>query len=665
LYEQARALYSQVGRVRELLDCDHVLSVLPRFDGVYNEETEQRLLATLVNGWKARNWSLVSRCGGDLARTILCRCLDHLAPREAVADALQVLQMVDLAETQMWSAARDTEHSVGVRIELANNQFHNLETKLLAHYHVGDLRAAGVSCAATKQRIHRDSLLKRTLVNLANRPDPSRDEALLQALLLQQMDALAREDGKRIAFIEHFALSDDQLFIWIYVSGGTGDPTITTVLSDWPTKIESSNTFGARGRNQAVAARGVRDELQKEFERFSGRAAMLYGEEANPESAERAAIQEMTDSTREHIQSLGVWTFPPDVIEFLNNENVEHLVLSPDPRFFSLPWAALGINAEVALVDQIWTFALVPSQMVLFDIQRRRRDPCGDRLVIVTPDREVNESLGGQREREEIQSRFDHAESLDLAAATVDNVRARARSAKWIHVRSHGVLSDGRFVPRLFDTPWPIPLRASDTHPFLVATCCRTGEAGAVAQDVQGLLEVCEADDFSGLVAPVVSVEGFSAREFSTHLYEELSRGLFVGEALRVAARAVRERLIHPATWGVYLCVGDARISPQVPAQRASQFSTTSVVELTASEFNRFGPVRGPAVGLQWTEVAWFAGPDRKLIGVVILDHDDEDYAFITMRHDGNKFRADRIRPSFPSKDAAIAALLEALAGDT
>jgi hypothetical protein len=60
-----------------------------------------------------------------------------------------------------------------------------------------------------------------------------------------------------------------------------------------------------------------------------------------------------------------------------------------------------------------------------------------------------------------------------------------------------------------------------------------------------------------------------------------------------------------------------------------------AVREIDLDEFETLGPVRHPAATIFTKEVAWYKATKTKLIGSVVYDRSDKDFAYVILAPDG------------------------------
>lgn len=562
LFNEARKSYAAAGRQTRVVDCDHALATLRRIEEVENDDDLDAMRDAMMAAIVAEDFAQIARVGGDLARTHYCHYSEGRGDENLEA-ASQILLHVLVAQDVIWDAAARAEHRVGARIELATDMFNNLETALLIRTAQNQNELALSLSARAKARILRDEAGDRNVATIeafrardSRMADLALDGVAAQALPLA-LDEIANVGTRRVAFIDQFAMSGDVLLLNVDVTGGAGDSCTWHQLQAWPhASAPSSSARLGRGQGQGATARRAQTELLNALELFSGRAALLYDSRVTPDTEQRESILGMQREIEPHLQDFGRWMFPASLVGRLQELGVQHVIVSPDPRLFDIPFHALIIEDGTCVLDQPWTLSVLPSALGLYDVIRRRREMKGATVHALAPQRDVNEHLGGKEEIAEVVRHRPDTTVHWREAADRSCLASAAESAAWIHIRSHGTGSAAGYVPKLADGPWVDPL-ASTSSPFLVSTCCRTGETTARGQDVFGFVEMVERSDFAGVLTPIISLEGFAATLFMKTLYERLSTGAFICDAVKAAAKATREVIPHAAAWGAFSCVGE------------------------------------------------------------------------------------------------------------
>lgn len=72
----------------------------------------------------------------------------------------------------------------------------------------------------------------------------------------------------------------------------------------------------------------------------------------------------------------------------------------------------------------------------------------------------------------------------------------------------------------------------------------------------------------------------------------------------------------------------------QLGVHLASPDSSDKIQEISLSEFNAFGPLRGPLVGSLIQERAWFSKHKGEMLGVITYDTEDGDWGYVILTKD-------------------------------
>jgi hypothetical protein len=207
-------------------------------------------------------------------------------PPEAAA---AILPHALVAQDVIWDNAARAEHRVGARVELATDMLNNLETALLIYTAEGKEEIALRVSARTKARILRDEAADRNVSTIESfrRRDERMAELALDGVAAQALplalDELGRMGGRRVALIDHFAMSGDQLLSNVDVTGVDIDSCAWHQLEAWPEAPAPAVTARlGRGQGQGVMARQMQATMLESLEQFSGRATFLYDRRISP-----------------------------------------------------------------------------------------------------------------------------------------------------------------------------------------------------------------------------------------------------------------------------------------------------------------------------------------------------------------------------------------------
>ncbi len=594
-WEEAAVTYDAVNRHQQAADCRGAIAGMLRARE-NDEEALRRYDELLRDALRRRDAPAVARVGGDYARTLVCQLMERKAgPEEQLvgraseaatiaAQARELVDLVDDAELFLWQQARAHVDGAAARLARGLELFNNVETALLLDLHLERHWTALSRSTMTKSRVLADDLVERVNRGIEILAP---DHVEIQRSLAEfrgpngvpfLMDAVARRSGQRLVAIDHFGLSANQLCVSLYSSPGEeiGEGTVF----HWTADVEDKSTAGAlHGAHQIKEPRRRLALVLDDFERIASRLPYIVPADATriDDASIRTSLAEELDTVRPHLRALGDYFFPAEVRALLRDAKVEHVVLSPDPRLFHVPWLALEFSDGTALIDEPWTLSLTPSLALLYTTIAHPPE-LAPGVLVASPDREVTATLGGQASVALLRAEFGASALVD-GAATLTAWAEAVRGSGLAHVVSHGdeELGTPGTLPLFADGLWRTPIMPVLEHrPVLVTIACRTGTVSHTAQDIFGMYDIALRSGFSAIIAPTIAVDGVVALQALRPFYEALSRGANLSSALRDAARAGREAFVHPSIWGAFLLVGDhAMRLPRLQATSADASPNT------------------------------------------------------------------------------------------
>lgn len=269
--------FSPVARPRasRVVDCDHMLAALRRMEETETEEDLDTMRSAMMAAIATQDFAQIARIGGDLARTHFCHFSEGRG-NEHLEAASAILPHVLVAQDVIWENAARAEHRVGARVELATDMFNNLETALLIYTAEGKEELALRVSARAKARILRDEAGDRnvSMIESFRGRDERMAELALDGVAAQALplalDELARLGGRRVALIDHFAMSGDQLLLNVDVGGADIASCAWHQLEAWPEAPAPAVTARlGRGQGQGVMARQAQATMLESLEQFS------------------------------------------------------------------------------------------------------------------------------------------------------------------------------------------------------------------------------------------------------------------------------------------------------------------------------------------------------------------------------------------------------------
>ncbi|MHC9538485.1 MAG: CHAT domain-containing protein [Vulcanimicrobiota bacterium] len=549
---------------RKLIDCIHMLAVDLRASSSDDQQATELLRRALDWACGLEALPAVERIAGDLALTYVCR---HYAGESGcIEKAKQALDHVRYAREKLWEAAKRLDEPRPALIRRAQEGYNNLQTELEVLHVLQDEGHAFPLLAQAKGRVVRET-----------RPASWRDEVeryrscddqwselptdeLALAVFSAPLKDLSKQMHAPVAILEHYAMAAD-LLATVAVVADEKDTEVCFTITSWPESPPTAYSGAAfHGEHQGARGRALADETLKELEQYTDRMVFL----TDPGSLElipeiRSAVLDDCTALEARLRVLGTWLFPEDILKMLEDLSVQHVVVCPDPRLFSLPWLALHLGPHGYVLDQTWTLSLLPSSLSIYDVLRRRRCKLRSEITVLAPDRDLNLNRGGNKDIETVWQVREGMRLFMEARASLATLQEAAPTSGWIHLSMHGrITKEGEYYPVLAGGEvWDKALIGDSCHPVLVSAACGTGATTASGQDVFGFALVVDESDFRSMVAPVFPVDGIATALWTDQLYGHLDRGDGLAKSCQKACRALRDRLLHPAFWSAFVCVGD------------------------------------------------------------------------------------------------------------
>jgi CHAT domain-containing protein len=254
---------------------------------------------------------------------------------------------------------------------------------------------------------------------------------------------------------------------------------------------------------------------------------------------------------------LGEWVFPPDIIDEFRRRGVEHVVLTVDPSLGSLPFLALKVRGQ-SVLDEPWSLSLVTASTELIRLYSRiaSEAPTSGPLHWFGPDPDVNARLGGDSELARLNALYQVQEHRE-ANATLEKAVETLSSGGWLHFCGHGRWRGS------IDTTGPVFARSECLSSasydrirgqpgFLFTAACLTASGEAVGTEVTGSLVDYDRAGLLGAVLTNWPIHGPSAVLFVDSFYTSLNGSGDAAQALKSAAREIRNRMPHPYLWAPF-----------------------------------------------------------------------------------------------------------------
>ncbi len=395
---------------------------------------------------------------------------------------------------------------------------------------------------------------------------------------LTQGDALSETSIVATAHREHLAgareiaaaLPDERTALVEYVAGSEGAPTTMFIVT-----------------RSAITARllPTADSLARPIERF-------------------AALLESGQSPDALARSLGATVLGPAAAAL--PPTVSRLIVVPDGPLHRVAFDALRLPDDSLALSR-WAIGLAPSAAVATMLHRPADTAGVPRLLALGDPAFARERSGAaSREAETFRGAFDATGGLTRLAASGDEVRDVARyaadavvllrtdaSEAWlkrtpvdrfrvIHLATHALVDESSLARTSlalapgagedgFLTPGDLSalkLRAD----LVVLSACRTaGGVMVTGEGLQGLTSPLLEAGARSVVATQWRINDRSTVRLVHDLYDGLSRGLPVADALREAKLAAVRRGAVPSEWAGFTVVGDplVRVALRRPPSRS------------------------------------------------------------------------------------------------
>lgn len=421
--------------------------------------------------------------------------------------------------------------------------------------------------------------------------NPAADAASRPATLADMRRAAAARNATLIVYSIHTEpgplpdrMPDRERAVLIWVVAPDG--TVTARRKGF------EGIFGAGTLPLTAAIYRAREALDVPGRGAAPAAAIAKGRPLTPRAA--AALRQFHQLLIEPVEDL------------LPSREGARLLLVPQGALFVVPFPALENRDGTPLVAR-YAISVVPSvqTLALTAVRRQAERASGAALIVgnpvmpvyaAAPDRpplDIPPLPGAEEEARAIAALL-KTSPLTGAAATKEAVMAQARTARYVHLATHGILDDvtgegQRSVnPHVREmtmaameqreggghkTPGMLALapagadsgmlsadeiaEATVGADLVVMSACDSGR-GAINDDgVIGLSRAWMAAGVPSVVVSLWSIPDEPTRDLMVEFYRRLAAGSAKAEALREAMLATRARYPNPVNWAAFVLVGE------------------------------------------------------------------------------------------------------------
>lgn len=292
------------------------------------------------------------------------------------------------------------------------------------------------------------------------------------------------------------------------------------------------------------------------------------------------------------------------VADLLPEKQGARVLFVPQGALFLVPFAALENTAGAPLIAR-YAVSVTPSMqtLALTAIRKQMSRTTGPALIVGNPTMpryspgpgqpalDIPDLPGAAEEAKAIGVLL-KAAPLTGAAATKAAVMQQARTARYIHLATHGLLDDFaeraqgsanphlRKVAMLGDadsdgskTPGMLALAPSGSDSgmltadeiaelttraeLVVMSACDTGRGAINDEGVIGLSRAWMAAGAPSVIVSLWAISDDSTRDLMVDFYRRLAAGGGKAEALREAMLATRAKYPHPAHWAAFVLLGE------------------------------------------------------------------------------------------------------------
>lgn len=367
-------------------------------------------------------------------------------------------------------------------------------------------------------------------------------------------------EGAVVAVIDQIAVTGNHLLSGVYLCR-RGQVELAWFESE---PIESdarkSQLRSLRGNDRCAGALEVANRYKTTLTGHSQRCCFILGDINQPLSeSDKSQLAEWATELASDGKTLGKWFFPDDLLAFLRENKVEHVVLIADPAFPTVPYAALE-TSEGYVIDQPWSLSIATSALELIRWAYRKRSLVHKGEVHwFGPDPHVNTELGGDEELAMLKSAL-KVKAFATASATCDQMAHSIAECNWVHFRGHGRWSGDIKTsgPVLYDGVLSRSVLESiqGTPSFVVTAACLTGFSEAIGSEVFGSLVDYDRANCIGAVLTYWPIHGPFTTNLTAVFYNSMAQGMDVARAIKLAAQQCRDMAPHPYLWAPFAVYG-------------------------------------------------------------------------------------------------------------
>lgn len=408
-------------------------------------------------------------------------------------------------------------------------------------------------------------------------PQSAQDyKAKAQPPTIQQIQQIAK--AQKATLVEYAIVPDDEfkfqgkqrgpekeLFIWVV------QPSGNVVFR----RVDLKSILQQQGAAQGNASMSLEDLVK------SSRNFLLRG-------GRGLGVTERTDATPQvnQLQLLHQILIEP-IAQFLPTDPNERVVFIPQESLFLVPFTALKDANGKYLIEK-HTILTAPSIQVLELTQQQRqrlstpntRTIQGkDALVVGNPKMpflKEGEYAGqlqplpfAEQEAKEI-AKLLNTKAITGSEATKENIMQQLRSAKLVHLATHGILDD---VKKL-GVPGAIALAPSkDDEGFLTAgeifdlrlnaelvvlSACDTGQGKITGDGVIGLSRSLISAGTPSVIVSLWSIPDAPSALLMTEFYRNFTANPDKAQALRQAMLTTMKQNRNPYNWAAFTLIGEA-----------------------------------------------------------------------------------------------------------